>query len=295
MNEQKVNDDLEPSEDKNAPCEIFCFAAIADDIKGTVYTDLPGRFPARLYKGNQYIFLTYVYDANAIIVRPMKSRTKEDILEVFKDVYEYLKKKKFAPKLHIMDNKCSKLVETFLRQQKTDIQFVKPHQHCVNAAKQGIQTFKEHFIAGLCTVNKNFPMQLWCDLLEQAQLTINLLRQARVNNKLSAYAILEGTYNFNKVPLAPPGTRTLVFKDNSNRRTWAPHAQEGLYVGPAPNHYRCYKFWMPKTKGYNIAQTARFFPTYSTIPTVTSKQYAILCARDLLKAMQKLIKAKTLN
>ena len=92
--ENNINDDLKPHENKMAPCELFCFAAVANEIKGTVYTDLPGRFPARSYKGNQYIFLTYVYDANAIIVRPMKSRTKEDMLKVFQDVYEYLKRKK---------------------------------------------------------------------------------------------------------------------------------------------------------------------------------------------------------
>ena len=66
--ENNINDDLKPQENKMVPCELFCFAAVADEIKGTVYTDLPGRFPSRSYKGNQYIFLTYVYDDNAIIV-----------------------------------------------------------------------------------------------------------------------------------------------------------------------------------------------------------------------------------
>ena len=51
-------------------------------------------------------------------------------------------------------------IKQYLAQNKTKIQFVKPHMHRVNAAKQAIQTFKNHFIAGLCTVKKIFPMQL---------------------------------------------------------------------------------------------------------------------------------------
>ena len=65
-----------PQYDVTAPTEIFCFAALADQIKGKIYTDLPGRFPLRSYRNNQYIFLAIVYDLNAIIVRPMKTRGK---------------------------------------------------------------------------------------------------------------------------------------------------------------------------------------------------------------------------
>ena len=68
-------DDNNPPSEKDASCEIFCCAALANTIDGTLYTDLTGRFPIRYYKGNQYIFLAYVYDANAILVRAMKNRT----------------------------------------------------------------------------------------------------------------------------------------------------------------------------------------------------------------------------
>ena len=170
---------------------------------------------------------------------------------------------------------------------------MEPHQHRVNAAERAIQTFKNHFIAGLCTVDPNFPLQLWCDLLPQAQLTLNILRQSRINPRLSAHAQLEGTYDFNKVPLVPPGTKAMIFQPPKVRKTWAPHAKEGWYVGPAFKHYRCYKFWIPDTKGYTIAQTAKFFPKYSTIPTVTPEQYAVLVARDLIKALMKVKTSKT--
>ena len=151
------NKDLCPQEEQSAQCELFCFATLVDKIKGTIYTDLPGRFPTRLYKGNQYIFLTYVYDANAILVRPMKSRAKEEQLEKIKEIYDYLKRKKFNPILHVMNNECFKLIQEHIQNIHVTLQLVKPNQHWVNAAECAIQTCKKHFIAGLCTVDNKFP------------------------------------------------------------------------------------------------------------------------------------------
>ena len=51
----------------------------------------------------------------------------------FKEIYEYLKKRNCKPKLHVMDNKCSKAVQTFIKEQEVPIQLVKPGNHRVNA------------------------------------------------------------------------------------------------------------------------------------------------------------------
>jgi hypothetical protein len=34
-----------PPQDTQAPCEMFCFSALADTVEGTIYTELTGRFP----------------------------------------------------------------------------------------------------------------------------------------------------------------------------------------------------------------------------------------------------------
>ena len=286
-NSTQSTDDVNPPSEKDAACEIFCCAALANTIEGTLYTDLTGRFPVRSYKGNQHIFLAYVYDANAILVRAMKDRTTESMLEAFKSVYDYLIRKNYKPKLHVMDNECSKIIKTFIENDNNvTLQFVEPHEHRVNAAKRSIQTFKNHFVAGLCTVNELFPMQLWCELLQQAEISINLLRSSRKNPKLSAYALLEGEFNFNRTPLAPPGTKALVFSDPDTRASWETHAKDAWYVGPALNHYRCFRFWMPKTRAFQIAKTAKFFPTYSTIPTITHEDNLVMAAQEFIKALQ---------
>ena len=126
-------------------------------------------------------------------MRAIKNRTTESMLEAFQSVYYYPIKKNFKPKLQVMDNECSKLVKTFIENKNNvALQFVEPHEHRVDADERSIQTFKNHFVSGLCTVNKLLPMQLWCELLQQAEISINLLRSLRKNPKLSAYALLEG-------------------------------------------------------------------------------------------------------
>ena len=104
--------------------------------------------------------------------------------------------------------------------------------HRRNATERAIRTFKNHFIAGLSSVHPNFPIHLWCQLLQQAKLTLNLLRPSRLNPKLSAYAQLEGAFNFNRTPLVPPGVKTLVYETPSQRGSWSPDGVEGWYIGP---------------------------------------------------------------
>ena len=216
--------------DPAAKCEVFCFAALADQTTGTIYTDLTGRFPVRSLHSNQCIFLAYVYDANAILVRPMKTRETPSMLKAFKDIYEHLEAINMQPKLHIMDNECSRKIQNYITTNRdTKIQFVKANSHRFNSAERAIHTFKNYFIAGLCTFHKKIPLLLWCQLLQQAEISLNLLRASRTNPKLSAYVIVEGEFNFNKTPLAPPGTKALIFDSPTTRKTlvrWIYHHRE---------------------------------------------------------------------
>ena len=265
----EMDADMNPTEQANAACHLFVGATIGDQNDNTLYGDQTGRFPVQSFKGNNYIFVAYVYGPNAIIVRPIKNRSDASMVEAYQDVYKYLEDRGFKPQFNVTDNKCSKAIKDFLKQQQATIQIVEPDNHRVNAAERAIQTFKNHFIAGLSTVDKNFPMQLWDQLLPQAQDTLNLLRMSRTNNKLSAYAVLEGHFNFNKTPMAPPGTKAIVYSDPSNRTSWGVHGEDAWYVGPAKEHYRCYKFFMPATKAFRITQAAMFYPSHCKMPQVS--------------------------
>ena len=54
---------------------------------------------------------------------------------------------------------------------------------------------------------------MWDRLLEQAEMNLNMLRASRCNPKLSAYNYISDTHDFNKVPLAPLGTKVVIHKN----------------------------------------------------------------------------------
>jgi hypothetical protein len=204
------DEDMNPPEEPEAGCDLFVGATIGDNNDNTLYTDLTGKFPIRSSHGNKIMFVAYAYGPNAILAQPMKNQSDAEMIKAYKDVYEYIETRGFKPQFNVSDNKCSKTIKRYIKEQKADLQLVEPDNHCVNAAECAIQTFKNHFIAGMATVNKNFPLQLWDELLPQAQDTINMLRTSRLNKRLLAYSILEGPFNFDKTPLAPPGKKQSI-------------------------------------------------------------------------------------
>jgi hypothetical protein len=139
-------------------------------------------------------------------------------------------------------------------------QLVPPHCHRRNAAERAIRTFKEHFVAGLSSVDPSFPMHLWDRLLPQAEITLNLLRTSRLHPQLSAATHYHGLVDYNKTAFAPPGYKIIAHEKPEKRRTWAPHGQHGYSLGPAMHHYRCQNVYISTTASERIVDTLEFFP-----------------------------------
>ena len=214
-----------------------CFLTICTKEDGTTYSDLCGRYPVKSSRGNQYILVCYDYDSNAILAEPIQTRAAANITNALKLMLDNLTKAGAPPQIHIMDNEASNLLKHALLKRKIKYQLVPPHIHRRNMAERAIQTFKAHFIAGLCTTDPKFPAREWDRLLPQAIITLNHLRNSRINPKLSSHAALFGTFDFNKTPLAPPGTRVIVHEKADNRLTWAAQGTDGWYIGPSLEHY----------------------------------------------------------
>jgi hypothetical protein len=83
------------------------------------------------------------------------------------------------------------------------------------------------------------PLQLWDEFLPQFELLLNMLLFSQKNPKKSANQEVYGSFDFNKTPLAPLGTKALVYGNPGSQTSWAPHATDGFYVGPASDHYQC--------------------------------------------------------
>jgi hypothetical protein len=83
---------------------------------------------------------------------------------------------------------------------------------------------------------------------------------------LSAPAALFGNYDFNQVPLSPPGTHVVAHVAAEVRTTFGQHGKVGWYIGPFPEHYRCYKCYFPDTMKERDVLTVDFFPEKIAFP-----------------------------
>eukprot|EP00804_Cyclotella_cryptica_P027665 CCRYP_010275-RA/>CCRYP_010275-RA protein AED:0.43 eAED:0.43 QI:0/0/0/1/0/0/4/0/331 len=216
--------DFNPPVEDVQEVELFIGATIGEQNPGTIYTDQTGHFPVRSFHGKRYQFVAYEYRSNAILVRALADQTDKSMLEAFQDVYAYLTKRGFQPKLNVMDNQCSKTIQSFIETKGAKIQLVHPDDH-------------------------------------------------------------RGQFEFNKTPLAPVGTKALVFLDPKKRTSWNTHAVDVWYVGPAKKHYRNFKFYIPETRGYKIVNTAKFYPQHCKRPAIEPGDSIRLAAQDLISAL----------
>ena len=178
-------------------------------------SDQTGKFILPSSTGNNYVIIIYDYDSNFNFAQPFCNCTAACLLAAFKHLHIRLCQAGLRQKLQRLDNGCSTLLkELLLDVESIDFQLVPPAVHHRNAAKHAIKTFHNHFIAGLCGVDKDFPLHLWDQLISQAELTLNLLRASRINPKLSAWAQVHGIFDDNRCPLAPPGCCVLVHENH---------------------------------------------------------------------------------
>eukprot|EP00804_Cyclotella_cryptica_P011139 CCRYP_020834-RA/>CCRYP_020834-RA protein AED:0.37 eAED:0.22 QI:0/0/0/0.66/1/1/3/0/880 len=277
------------SKEADSACNVFCYAALAEKHSGTMYTDATGTLPAVSLEGNQYYFIAYAYNPNYIFAIPIPNLRDETIIKAFDKVFQDLKSKGFKPMFNVTDNQAATPIKNCLRNENTTWQFVEPNNHRVNAAERAIQTYKNHFICGLCTTDSDWPLQLWDSLTEQALITLNLLRTSRIDPSKSAFQQIYGhKYDWNAHPLAPPGTKVIVYESPQGRASWGPRGLDAWYCGPAFNHYRNSKFYVPSTKAYRTSGSFDLFPQHCILPTFTRKQHMQEVYAELFESIQKL-------
>ena len=287
-------DDLQPKQSKNKTYECFCTIERSRTkhrnlkrrgAKHKTYSDQTGKFPYQSSRGNQYIFILYDYDGNAILSKAIKSRSAKHIKEAWEYCNAIVTKHGNEVKLHVLDNEASATLKEALRKNNITYQLAPPNQHRINAAERAIRTYKNHLLAGIATCDPDFPIREWDRLLEQCDLTLNLLRNARANPNLSAWAYLHGVHDFNRSPLLPPGTKVLIHEKPSKRKSWAFHGEKGWYVAPAKEHYRCLKCYVPKTRQVRITDTATIIPKQVPIPQANTDDYIRTIAGDLVRIL----------
>ena len=224
------------------------------------HMDATGRLPFVSHQGHQYILVLYAEGGNFIKAIPMKDRSKQSYLTAHKTAYKYFDDRGYAPTFQRLDNEVSNDFLAYLQANHITVDLVPPHQHRRNKAERAIRTFKNHFIAMLAGVDPNFPMHAWNQLLSQAEITINMLRPATHHPRISAWEALNGKYDFDAHPMAPPGTAITIHEKPDQRGSWSKHGIQGFYLGPALTTYRSYRVWTKHKESIRVSDTIAWHP-----------------------------------
>jgi hypothetical protein len=121
-------------------------------------------------------------------------------------------------------------------------------------------------------------------------------RRLCISPDKSAYETLEGPYNFNCYPLAPLGTRAIIYKDSDMCASWAPHGLDMWYLSPSKDHYCCHHYYIPETRGYRISGSANLFPQHCQKPSYSHYSHIRELSLELQDNMLTVeCKAKTLK
>ena len=175
------------------------------DLTDEIHTYQTGAFPHTSQRGNRYIMVAIHLDENYIFAEPMKNRTEGEMIRVHQKIINRMKAAGLGLKKQVLDNECSAPMKASIQGNGTTYELVPPGQYRRNQAERAIQTFKSHFIFILAGVNNEFPLSLWCHLLEPAELTLNLLCQSRVTPNVSAFAHVQGNHDYMRKLFAPIG------------------------------------------------------------------------------------------
>ena len=92
--------------------------------------------------------------------------------------------------------------------------------------------------------------------------------------------------------MAPPGTRAVVYEDPTTRRSWAPRGLDAWYCGPAFDHYRNMKFFVPETGGHRISGSFDLFPQHCLLPTLNPTQHVEALHDELRESIMALPKKR---
>ena len=252
---------------------------------GKIFSDQTGKFLCPSRRGNKYILIVYDYDSNMIFAEPLPNRSKQNLTAAYRTIISLLIARGLKPTLAKMDNEISDSIKTMLAEHEIDYELTPAGLHRRNLAERAIQTFKNHFIAGLSSTHPDFPLNLWDDLIPQCVITLNLLRKSRLHPHLSAYSHVNGPFNYARTPLAPPGMKVLLHERPADRGSFDSHAIPGWYLGPAMKHYRCYKIWIPQTNSIRILDQVTWLPHKRPMPTSSKADLVIASAKDLTSAL----------
>ena len=259
------------------------------------HMDGTGRYVAVSHRGHQYILVLRSEGGNYIKLIPMVNRLKQSYLKAHQEAMTFFEARGYAPTFQRMDNEISNDFMHYLQEKNIRIDLVPPHQHRRNKAERDIRTFKNHFIAAMAGVDPSFPMHAWNELLEHIEITLNLLRPSVAHPRMSAWEALNGEYDYDAHPLAPPGMAITIHEKPGQRKSWSKHGVKGFYLGPVLDGYRCYNVWTEDKQSTRHTDTVAWHPCGYTLPQYSPLEMVTETVDVMAKALHHLATSDTIT
>ncbi|KAL7485100.1 hypothetical protein ACHAW6_012618, partial [Cyclotella cf. meneghiniana] len=268
-------------------CKVHDVYTKTNQVHDSIFTDQTGKFPICSQVGNKYIMVMVEIDNSPILVKPIKNRTDANT-RAYSTLMLCLQRAGITPCKYVLDNEISTAMKDLIQDTyKMTLELVPPGCHCRDAAEVAIHNFKSHFLSVLAGVADDFPLKLWDKLLPQTEITLNLLQQSNATPTVSAYAHLNGPFDYNKMPLAPMGCRAHIHEKTDSRGTWAFHSVDRWYLSTSPEHYCMHGCHIKSTNSDRLSDTVQFchkhIPNPSLTPADKLRAAVAACSQALKK------------
>jgi hypothetical protein len=249
-------------------------------------SDATGRFPIPTASGWEYILVSTLN--GYVHLELLKDRTASEYRRAYTAMYAFYELHGKLPTTQRLDNESSGQLRAFLVEAKTKIEFVAPGIHRQNPSERAIRHAKNTIIAMCVTADPNFPANMLFEaVVPQAEIIINQLRPWHPDRTINAWAGMHNEqYDHLAHPLAPFAMAAVIHEKPHQRGTWATHGLDGFYLGPALQHYRCWRMYITSTRATRISDTVAWLPDPYCMPGHSPLEVLTAATSDLASAIQ---------
>ena len=190
-------------------CNKACVALNEETNK--IHSDQTGRFPVKYSRGYQHAMIICIHHANSILNRPLKGKQAVEIQVTHDKVYSCITIRGHEQMFYRLDNEILREIQDLLDQAMgATVELAPPHLHIHRTVERAMRAAKNHLITMLSRSHGNFPLSMWCHLLKQDEITLNLFRASRIHPQSSAHQSLRGNFNFTRTPLDLPSIKVIA-------------------------------------------------------------------------------------
>lgn len=249
--------------DPASPADTFHCSV--SGMSGKWYADETG--PFWIPQSNGVARLLIVYHEASGYIKPYGVPAGRDIAVALATAHRDMTSLGHKGDWVMTDNATSEHARQYFAASKVSYNLTPVDIHRANKAERAIETLKDHFIAGMASVDPAFPLIHSAHCLFQVEVTLAMMRPCAYNPSISTYEAWWGRpWDWNAHPMGPIGTMVVKHVSPSARPSWGVRGIKCWYVGPATQHYRSWLLINQDTGQLVIGNTIQWFPKDFTVP-----------------------------